>query len=125
MQVGEDIARRLGTVGYLSQLERISSGDFHHNHAIDDFSQLIETKSTEELASLMQQNIIDIRTLLPFVHVDVDESWLPKISNGQRLPFSMLPPLQIGEKLLVMHKNILCALCQREETSVRYLCVLI
>ena len=123
--LGEEIAKKIGTVGHLSQLERISSGLFHQNHAICNFSQLIETSSKEEIFDIIQENIVDIRVLFPFSYLDVEDSWLSKISNGQRLPLSMLPPLEIGEKLLVMNKNNICALCQREESSLRYLSVLL
>jgi tRNA pseudouridine55 synthase len=123
--IGEDIAQRLGTVGYLSELERIASGQFTQEQAIQDFSALVTDNDLQDLIPTIEENIVDIQSLFPFQTFELEAEWLPKIANGQRLPLSLLPSLQIDQKLILMHKNKICALGQREGRSLRYLCVLI
>lgn len=123
--IGEDIAQRIGTVGYLSELDRIASGQFTQEQAILDFSMLIADNDSQDLLSTIEENIVAIQSLFPFQTFEVEAEWLPKIANGQRLPLSLLPTLQIDQKLILVHKNKICALGQKEERSLRYLCVLI
>lgn len=123
--IGEDIAKKIGTVGYLSELERIASGQFVQDQAILGFSTLIEYNESQEQLQKIEEKIVDIQSLFPFQTFELDAKWLPKIANGQRLPLSLLPSLEIDQKLILMHKSKICALGKREERSLRYLCVLI
>ena len=108
--LGEDIAQKLGTVGYLSQLERIASGQFKQEHSLQLFSELIDQKDHKALLPLIEKQMVDIQSILPFEQFEVDSEWLPKISNGQRLPLSLLPSMKIGQKILLMNKGSICAL---------------
>ena len=93
----------------MSELERIASGQFTQEQVISDFSMLITDNDSQDLLSTIEENIVAIQSLFPFQTFEVEAEWLPKIGNGQRLPFSVqkqiFPTLQIDQKLILMHKK--------------------
>jgi tRNA pseudouridine55 synthase len=86
--LGETIAERLGTLGHLVSLRRLSIGMF-----------LVE--KAKKVCELTETDILDPTVFVTTMkHVEIDEQDLPKVKNGQ----TMMLEEDYGEKvLLVLH----------------------
>ena len=77
----------------------------HDHQAITNFASIVEDKDVVEMKQWIPSQSLDYNQILPFEHLEIDASWLPKVSNGQRLPLSLLPELKLGQRILLMHNN--------------------
>jgi tRNA pseudouridine55 synthase len=83
--LGEDIAGRLGTSGYLLSLRRLSVGAFDLAHA-------------HKLADLTEKDLIDPTVCVTTMkHVEADSEWVADIKNGKALTLNA----DEGEKVLL------------------------
>lgn len=77
--IARDMAEHLGTVGYMSALTRLSSGNFKLNNAVD-----LETLLNSEV----EQYLINIETVLEsFEKVVLDDKFYSDLINGVKIPF--------------------------------------
>jgi len=90
--LGEDIAAKLGTIGYLTSLRRLSIGCFMVSDA-------------KKIGELNEKDILDPTLFITTMkHVEIDDDWLGKVKNGQPLFLKE----DYGEKvLLVLHEEAL------------------
>ena len=86
---------------------------------------LIADNDSQDLLSTIEENIVAIQSLFPFQTFEVEAEWLPKIANGQRLASISSSYTSDRPEIDIDAQNKICALGQREERSLRYLCVLI
>jgi tRNA pseudouridine55 synthase len=98
--LGEDIATKLGTVGHLLSLRRLSIGSFLVDQA-------------KKIGDLNEKDILDPTLFITTMkHVEIDDSWLSKVQNGQAL----LLEQDYGEKvLLVLHGEALAVYHRRDK----------
>ncbi len=85
--LGEDIAIKLGSVGYLESLRRLSINDIKE----------------EEMVNLDDIDISSLRNPLPYIslrHVEIDASIKGKALNGVRLAFPF-----IDERILLVYED--------------------
>jgi len=88
--IGADLAERLGTVGYLTSLRRLSIGPF----LLANAKKISEAKETDLL-----DPTVCITTMK---HVEIDDTCLAKVKNGVPMDLDQ----DYGEKvLLVLHGN--------------------
>jgi tRNA pseudouridine55 synthase len=84
--LGEDIAKKIGTVGHLISLRRLSIGPFLVNEA-------------KKLDAITEANVVDPTIFMTTMkHVEIDDEYLKKVLNGAPVPFSE----DYGEKILVV-----------------------
>jgi tRNA pseudouridine55 synthase len=88
--LGEDIAKSLGTTGYLTSLRRLSIGNF----------SLAQAK---KLGELTEKDVIDPTIFITTMkHIEIDESDLKRVQNGAPMTLAQ----DYGEKvLLVLHEE--------------------
>ena len=95
--LGEDIAKKIGTKGYLTNLERIRVGKIKK---IDSFSvDQIEELSIEERKKLLKP----IYQLLELPKIELNNNDTKNILNGQNLDIS----IEAGEFLLFFEKTFI------------------
>ncbi|AKO65101.1 hypothetical protein VI34_03175 [Methylophilales bacterium MBRSG12] len=95
--LGEDIAKKIGTKGYLTNLERIRVGNIKK---IDSFSvEQIEGLSIEERKKLLKP----IYQLLELPKIELNNNDTKNILNGQNLDIA----IEAGEILLFFEKTFL------------------
>jgi tRNA pseudouridine55 synthase len=83
--LGEDIAKALGTVGYLTSLRRLSIGDF-----------LIE--GAKPLSAIADADVLDPTIFIRSMkHVEIDSADLSRVKNGAPMTLSQ----DYGEKVLL------------------------
>lgn len=100
--LGVDIAKALGELGYLSNLERISVGDY----------KIAESKKVE---CLLDRHIISIKDTLKFKCVECPD--LKKVKNGA--------PLKLKEKapyVLLVKKDLALAIYALNKADMLYYC---
>jgi tRNA pseudouridine55 synthase len=84
--LGEDIAKKLGTVGHLITLRRLSIGPFLVNYA-------------KKLGDINESDVIDPTIFITNMkHVEVADEYLKKVQNGAPIPLEG----NYGEKILVV-----------------------
>jgi len=90
--LGEDIAKKLSTLGHLVSLRRLSIGPFLVDQA-------------KKIGALSESDVVDPTVFITVMkHVEIDEGWLDKVKNGQALTLEQ----DYGEKaLLVLHGEAL------------------
>lgn len=90
--LGEDIAKKLSSVGHLVSLRRLSIGAFLVDQA-------------KKISLLSEQDVLDPTIFITAMkHVEIDDEWLLKVKNGQALTLAQ----DYGEKvLLVLHGEAL------------------
>jgi tRNA pseudouridine55 synthase len=95
--LGEDIAKKLGTVGYLTALRRLSIGPWQLRHA-------------HKLESLDEHSFIDPTIMVTGMkHLELDDEQAQKAKNGVALA---LDPA-LGEKVLVtLHTVAIAVYCK-------------
>ena len=95
--LGEDIAKKIGTKGYLTNLERIRVGKIKK---IDSFSvDQIEELSIEERKKLLKP----IYQLLELPKIELNNNDTKNILNGQNLDIA----IEAGEFLLFFEKTFI------------------
>jgi len=95
--LGEDIAKALGTVGYLTALRRLSIGPWQLRHA-------------HKLESLDEHSLIDPTILVTGMkHLELDDEQAKKAKNGVNLA---LDP-SLGDKILVVQHTIAIAVYRK------------
>ena len=95
--LGEDIAKKIGTKGYLTNLERITVGKIKK---IDSFSiEQIEELSIEKRKKLLKP----IYQLLELPKIELNNNDTKKILNGQNLDIA----IEAGEILLFFKKTFI------------------
>ena len=95
--LGEDIAKKIGTKGYLTNLERIRVGKIKK---IDSFSvEQIEELSLEERKKLLKP----IYQLLELPKIELNNNDTKNILNGQNLDIA----IEAGEVLLFFEKTFI------------------
>ena len=95
--LGEDIAKKIGTKGYLTNLERIRVGKIKK---IDSFSvDQIEELSIEERKKLLKP----IYQLLELPKIELNNNDTKNILNGQNLDIA----IEVGEILLFFKKTFI------------------
>ena len=95
--LGEDIAKKIGTKGYLTNLERIREGKIKK---IDSFSvEQIEVLSVEERKKLLKP----VYQLLELPKIELNNTHTRKILNGQNLDIA----INAGEILLFSEKTFI------------------
>ena len=95
--LGEDIAKKIGTKGYLTNLERIRVGKIKK---IDSFSvEQIEELSIEERKKLLKP----VYQLLELPKIELNNNDTRNILNGQNLDIA----IEVGEILLFFEKTFI------------------
>jgi len=95
--LGEDVAKKIGTKGYLTNLERIRVGKIKK---IDSFSvEQIEELSVEERKKLLKP----VYQLLELPKIELNNTHTRKILNGQNLDIA----INAGEILLFSEKTFI------------------
>jgi len=95
--LGEDVAKKIGTKGYLTNLERIRVGKIKK---IDSFSvEQIEELSVEERKKLLKP----VYLLLELPKIELNNTYTRKILNGQNLDIA----IEAGEILLFFEKTFI------------------
>ncbi len=99
--LGEDIASKLGSVGYLTSLRRVAIGDISVEDAIK-LEEVDESRVTDPT---------------PFVtgypHLEIDEVTMKMVKDGRTLDLKS----DYGEKLLLVHKGSAIAIYSQKENS--------
>lgn len=102
--LGEDIANKLGTIGYLDELERISLGDFSLKDAV-------------KLDSLNENSLIDPSSYLPFQTYQIqDEEEYKEVLNGVMLYVGK----DLGDTIVVKKDNLALAIYKKVEDTLVY-----
>lgn len=85
----EDIAAKLETVGFMSELIRLSVGEFSIDTAISIQKLKNEAVEQEKILSLLEEKMISIETLfLKFPKIELDSKRLIPFLNGVKLSFN-------------------------------------
>lgn len=92
--IARDLAYKLSTVGYMSSILRIKSGDF----TLDDSVPLDEFEK-DPIRYLKSFDCI----LNSFARFDIDDEYASKVQNGVVMPMDNLPE---GNFLVYMHQEI-------------------
>lgn len=80
--IARDVAHALGTVGYMSSINRIRSGNFL-------FEDAVTLEEFEKYPLRYLKNISDV--LCDCICFDLDEQFAKKVLNGVKLPFDDMP----------------------------------
>jgi tRNA pseudouridine55 synthase len=97
--LGEDIAAALGTVGHLVSLRRTAIGSF-----LLDLAKPIDSLSAADIVD----PTIFVTTMK---HVEIDDSWLSKVKNGQEVMLDQ----DYGEKVLLSLHGVALAVYARQK----------
>lgn len=102
--LGEDIAKKLGNIGYLEELERTSLGNFSLKDAV-------------KLDSLNENSLIDASPYLPFpVYQIQDEEEYKEVLNGVMLYVGKY----LGESIVVKKGEMALAIYKKVEDTLVY-----
>ena len=106
--LGEDIAKRLQTIGHLSSLRRTAIGHFN----LDKSVPLLEVKKEDIM------NMVDILSLY-LKTIEVDDLLEKKIKDGNKLRFGEYAQY---DKILLIHKGTALAIYEKEKDDL-YRCL--
>lgn len=110
--IGRDLARKLGTLGYISMLRRTKVGAF-------DESDTISLEKLEELvhSAPLEEWILNVVTVLDdILALAVTRDQADFLKNGGFIPSRELPASnRIGELYKAMHDDKIIALCELDE----------
>ena len=110
--VGRDLARKLGTLGYISMLRRTKVGSF-------DESDTISLEKLEELvhSAPLEEWILNVVTVLDdILALAVTEDQAAFLKNGGFIPLGELPTSnRIGNLYKAMRGDKIIALCELDE----------
>jgi tRNA pseudouridine55 synthase len=110
--IGRDLARKLGTLGYISMLRRTKVGAF-------DESDTISLEKLEELlhSAPLEEWILNVVTVLDdILALAVTKDQADFLKNGGFIPSRELPASnRIGELYKAMHDDKIIALCELDE----------
>ncbi len=102
--LGEDIAKKLGNIGYLEELERTSLGNFSLKDAV-------------KLDSLNENSLLDASPFLPFPAYQIqDEEERKQVLNGVMLYLGK----DLGERILVKEGPRALAIYKKVEGTLVY-----
>lgn len=102
--LGEDIAKKLGNIGYLEELERTSLGNFSLKDAV-------------KLDSLNENSLIDASPYLPFPAYQIqDEEEYKEVLNGVMLYVGK----DLGESIVVKKGEMALAIYKKVEDTLVY-----
>ena len=102
--LGEDIAKKLGNIGYLEELERTSLGNFSLKDAI-------------KLDSLNENSLLDPSPYLPFPTYQIqDEEEYKEVLNGVMLYVGE----DLGENIVVKKGEVALAIYKKVEDTLVY-----
>lgn len=93
--LGEDLAKRLHTVGHLVALRRMQVGDVHVNKAVS-------------LEAFTESDLIDAASLIPLPKVELTEAETEKAKNGVRLSLA-----NKEKEVLLIHKGQAIAIYEK------------
>ena len=98
--LGEDIAKKLNTVGHLTSLRRVAIGHF-------------DIKDSVPLLDVNEEDIMNMVNILSLYlkTIEVDEVLAKKIKDGNKLRFSEYPDY---DKILLIHQGIALAIYEKE-----------
>ncbi len=118
--LGHDLGEALGCHAHLTALRRVESAGFRLEQAIT------LRELAEDPAAAATRLISPRDALASLPEVVVEQATAARIAQGQRLPGSMLPPPQEGQRLrLSSAAGDLLAVGEWREGTLRYLCVLV
>ncbi|SFC33943.1 tRNA pseudouridine55 synthase [Marinospirillum celere] len=102
--LGEDLARALGTLGYLASLRRIQSGPYKEDQlvSLDRFEQLHQEAGEEALDTLLKPVDLLVEHLPSF---QLDEEGSQKLTQGQAIEL-LDSTLQIGENVRLYNPEL-------------------
>ena len=96
--LGEDIAKRLGTIGHLKSLKRLSIGNFSLENAVDE-------------DSVKEESIVDPTPFITSMkHYEINPSLEKAVKDGKK----MILPNDYGEKVLLTVNNKAISVYQKE-----------
>ena len=98
--LGEDIAERLGTIGYLSALRRISVGN-------------IDISKAKPIDEIEESDVVDPAPYIELPHLEVDEQTCVKAKNGVKLDIALQ-----GETLLTYQGNAIAVYAPDGEIAI-------
>lgn len=98
--LGEDIASKLGTVGYLSSLRRTSIGD-------------IDVKDAKHIDDVLDEDIVEGTSFINLPKLSLNETAKAKAMNGVKLHLNTK-----HDKVLLVYENSLVAVYVRKEENV-------
>ena len=114
--VGRDLARKLGTLGYISMLRRTKVGSF-------DESDTISLEKLEELvhSAPLEEWILNVVTVLDdILALAVTEDQAAFLKNGGFIPLGELPTSnRIGDLYKAMQGDKIIALCELDEAFLK------
>lgn len=99
--LGEDIAKKLRTVGYLQSLRRLSVGP-------------IDLKKAITMESVSESALVDPADILPMKNIEVDDELAKKVSNGVKLNLKFEEP-----RLLIRYRGKPLAIYEKEGEGYR------
>lgn len=98
--LGEDIASKLGTVGFLSSLRRTSIGD-------------IDVKDAKHIDDVLDKDIVEGTSFINLPKLSLNETAKAKAMNGVKLHLNTK-----HDKVLLVYENSLVAVYVRKEENV-------
>lgn len=98
--LGEDIASKLGTVGYLSSLRRTSIGD-------------IDVEDAKHIDDVLDEDIVEGTSFINLPKLSLNETAKAKAMNGVKLHLNTK-----HDKVLLVYENSLVAVYVRKEENV-------
>ncbi|MCQ2799398.1 MAG: tRNA pseudouridine(55) synthase TruB [Bacilli bacterium] len=98
--LGEDIASKLGTVGFLSSLRRTSIGD-------------IDVKDAKHIDDVLDEDIVEGTSFINLPKLSLNETAKAKAMNGVKLHLNTK-----HDKVLLVYENSLVAVYVRKEENV-------
>ena len=98
--LGEDIAERLGTIGYLTALRRIQVGN-------------IDISKAKPIDEIEESDIVDPAPYIDLPSIEIDEATCEMAKNGMRLPLSIN-----GDTLLIHQGKAIAVYAKEGEVAV-------
>ncbi|MBO4540567.1 MAG: tRNA pseudouridine(55) synthase TruB [Bacilli bacterium] len=98
--LGEELAKRLGTIGYLQNLRRIAVGN-------------LSVEQAKKLDDLTEEDLKDPTSIIPLRKIEITEAQAKKAMNGVPLLLE-----EEEEKILLLQKGKAIAVYRRKENGV-------
>lgn len=95
--LGEDIAKKLGTIGHLESLRRLSVGPY-------------QIKDAKKLKAIKEEDIKKVANFIPLKHLTIDEKELKNVKDGKVLKLNAKE-----EQVLLVFKEEAIAVYKRRE----------
>jgi len=109
--LARDIGEALEVGGHLTSLRRISVGDF-------SVAPALTLDDLEDPVRVREAAITPIQALAHLPRLELDEAEVRRVRNGQDVPREVLPEVEEGGVLALIHAGALVAIGQTTDTGV-------